>query len=104
MPEGKESTLKIRVTGYSKFKAVMGNRVPAELEMEAGTLRDALELISKRYGKKFEEMVFDPQTREVKRSNLVMLNGQSYLNLRGGLRIELKDGDEIVFMPALVGG
>ena len=96
--------MKIRVTGYLKFKAVMGKKVPMVLEMEKGTLRDALEALSRQYGKKFENMVFDPQSRQVKRSNLILLNGQSSLNLRDGFGSELKDGDQISLMPVVVGG
>jgi len=96
--------MKIKVTGYVKFKAVMGNQAPMVLEIGKGTLRDALEALSRQYGKKFENMIFDPQTKEVKRSNLILLNGQSYLNLRDRLGSELKDGDEIALLPAVAGG
>ena len=82
----------------------MGNEGHVVLEMEKGTLRDVLEALSKRYGKKFENMIFDSRTKEVKRSNIILLNGQSYLNLRDRLGSELKDGDEIKFMPPVVGG
>jgi len=96
--------MKITVNGHLKFRAVMGDEVSVVLEMEEGTLRDALEALSRRYGESFENMMFNPRTKEVKRSNLVLLNGQSYLNLRDRLRSELKDGDEIKFLPPVVGG
>jgi MoaD family protein len=96
--------MKIRVTGHMKFKAVMGNQVSVVLEIEKGTLRDALEALSRQYGERFENMVFDPQTKKAKRSNLILLNGQSSLNLRHGLGSELRDGDEISLLPAVVGG
>ncbi len=94
----------IKVTGYLKFKALIGNQFPLELEREKATLRDALILLSRRYGKKFEEMVFDPQTKEVKSSNLILLNGQSYLNILNPLNTELKEGDEITLLPVVAGG
>jgi hypothetical protein len=97
-------TIKIKVTGHSKFKAVMGERIPLVLEMEEGTLRDALETLSRNHGKTVEDMLFDPRTRGVKRSNVILLNGQPYLNLRDRLRSDLADGDEINILPALVGG
>lgn len=98
------SSMKISVTGYSRFKSVLDKKLPVVLEMPEGTLRDALEALSRRYGKKFEDMVFEPREKEVKKSNLILLNGQSYLNLRDRLRSELKDGDEILLMPIVVGG
>ena len=74
------------------------------LEMENGTIGDALQALSIQYGEKFDSLVFNPGTQDVKRSNLILLNGQPYMNLRDRLKSELKDDDEIVFMPALVGG
>jgi molybdopterin converting factor small subunit len=96
--------MRIKVVGYSKFKAVRGNQVPVVLEIEKGTLRDALEILSRQHGKKFDDLVFDPLTKEEKRSNLILLNGQSHLNLRDRLCSELKDGDEISLLPVVIGG
>ncbi|MBL7212700.1 MAG: MoaD/ThiS family protein [Desulfobacteraceae bacterium] len=94
----------IKVTGYLKFKAVIGNQFLLELEAEKATLRDALRLLSRQYGKTFEEMVFDPQTREIRRSNLILLNGKSYLNVPNPFNTELKEGDEITLLPVVAGG
>jgi len=94
----------VKVTGYLKFKALIGNQFLLELETEKATLRDALMLLSRRSGKKFEEMVFDPQTKEIKRSNLILLNGQSYLNVLNPINTELKEGDEITLLPIVAGG
>lgn len=96
--------MKISVIGYAKFKGFMGKHGPIVVEIEEGTLRDGLEALCQRFGKKFRELVFDPKTKAVKRSNLILVNGQSYLNLRERLQIELKDGDEITFLPTLIGG
>jgi molybdopterin converting factor small subunit len=96
--------MKIRVVGYSKFKALMDRKHPVILEIENGTILDALQVLSKQYGEEFDRLVFDSTTKEVKRSNQIFLNGQSYFNLRDRLESQLKDGDEIAFMPALVGG
>lgn len=94
----------IKVTGYLKFRVLIGNQSLLKLERDKPTLRDALILLSRQYGKKFEEMVFNPQTKEIKRSNLILLNGQSYLNLLNPLNIELKEGDEITLLPVVAGG
>jgi len=96
--------VKIRVTGYMRFKGVIGNQVSIVLEIEKPTLKDAFIALSLQYGKEFEEMVFDPHNKELKRSVLVLLNGQPYMNLRDRLNSELRDGDEIVLSPLMVGG
>ena len=83
---------------------MVGNRIPILLEMEKPTLRDALSALSLQDGQTFEEMVFDPLNKELRRSLLVLVNDQSYLNLRGRLNRELNDGDEIALCPLMAGG
>ena len=96
--------MKIKVTGYLRFKDLIGGEVSLELEAERATVRDALKVLCHQYGEGFESFLFDPYTKEIKRSNLVLLNGQSHINLPGRLDCELKDGDEITLSPVLVGG
>ncbi len=96
--------VKIKVSGYLKFKGLVGNEATLELETEKATLRDALKALCNQHGERFESILFDPSTREIKRSNLVLLNGQPYINLGKRLDTELKDGDEIAFSPVLAGG
>jgi molybdopterin converting factor small subunit len=96
--------VKISVIGYARFKAVMGNHTPVVLEIEKGTLREALEALCQQFGQKFEDLIFDPETKEAKRSNQILLNGLSHLNLRERLQVELKEGDVITLLPTLTGG
>ena len=96
--------MKISVTGYARFKAIMGNEAPVVVEIEKGTLREVLELLCIRFGKKFEDLIFDSETKEAKRSNQILLNGLSHLNLRERLHVDLKDGDVITLLPTLTGG
>jgi MoaD family protein len=96
--------VRIKVTGYLRFKGLIGDEVSLELEAEGATVRDALEMLCNQYGERFESILFDPYTKEIKRSNLVLLNGQPYINLGKRLDSELKDGDEITLCPVLVGG
>ena len=94
----------IKVIGHMKKKSALGGAMPLELEMEEGTLMTALEKLSDLYGDRFKNLIFDRSTGEVKKSNLILLNSQSYLNFRERLGLELKDGDEITLMPVLTGG
>jgi molybdopterin converting factor small subunit len=104
-PAGKMAqTVKIKVSGYLKFRGLIGDEAILELETEKATLRDALKVLCNQHGERFESILFDASTKEIKRSNLVLLNGQPYINLGKGLDTELKDGDEITFSPVLAGG
>ena len=78
--------------------------MPLELKTEKNTLKDLLEELAGIYGDDFKKLIFDPLTGDVKKSNLILLNGQSYLNFRERLQLKLKDGDEITLMPVLTGG
>jgi len=97
-------TVKIKVTGYLKFRGLIGDEAFLELETEKATLRDALKVLCNQHGERLEGILFDPSTKEIKRSNLVLLNGQPYINLGKRLDTELKDGDAITFSPVLAGG
>ena len=87
-----------------KFRGLIGDEASLELETEKATLRDALKVLCNQYGERFESILFDPFTKEIKRSNLILLNGQPYINLGKRLDTELKDGDEITFSAVLAGG
>lgn len=96
--------MKIKITGYLKFRGLIGDEASLELETEKATVRDALKVLCNQYGKRFESILFDPCTKEIKRSNLILLNGQPYINSGKRLDTELKDGDEIALCPVLAGG
>lgn len=82
----------------------MGDGAYLELETDKATLRYALTVLSNQYGERLESMLFDPSSKEIRRSNLILLNGQPYANLVERLDSELKDGDEITLYPAIAGG
>ncbi len=96
--------VKIRVKGYLRFKGLVGDEAILELETEKATLRDALNALCRQRGERLESVLLDPSTKEIRRSNLVLLNGQTHISLRSRLDTELKDGDEIALCPVLAGG
>ena len=96
--------MRITITACGRFRGLVGSEVSLELETERATVRDALNALCHQYGGVFESTLLDPSTKEIKRSNLVLLNGQSYINLARRLDSELQDGDEITLGPVLVGG
>ena len=96
--------MRISVNAYGKFRGFIGGEVSLKLEAERATVRDALNALCNQYGEEFERTLFDPSGGQIKRSNLVLLNGQSYINLARRLESELEDGDEITLGPVLVGG
>jgi len=96
--------VKVKITAYLKFRALIGESLSFELSGDRVILKDFLKELSNRYGEKFDDLVFEPQRRNVKRAVLILINGQSYLNLKYGLNTELREGDEIQLLPVLAGG
>jgi len=96
--------VKVKITAYLKFRALIGESLSFELIGDTVLLKDVLKGLSNRYGKKFDDLVFEPQSSDVKRAVLILINGQSYMNLKYGLSAELREGDEIQLLPVLAGG
>jgi molybdopterin synthase sulfur carrier subunit len=72
-------------------------------EGEKSTIDTVLKNLSKRYGKRFSEYLYDPQTGEVKHFLQFLVNGKSTYNING-LETELANGDVIAIIPPVGGG
>lgn len=96
--------MSIRVKGFLTIKKAMGDQAIIEIEAQAITLRDLLEILAIKYGKLFEDLIFDPATHEVLAHNQILVNGQHYRFLPGQMDTSLRDGDVVALIPPLVGG
>lgn len=65
-------------------------------------IRNLLEQLTLKFGKKFEEMIFKDST-ELSKYVLVTVNGKDIRTLKG-LNTKLKQGDDVFFVPAIAGG
>ncbi|MEM4703609.1 MAG: ubiquitin-like small modifier protein 1 [Candidatus Bathyarchaeia archaeon] len=70
---------------------------------EAVTIRKVLQKLSKRYGKAFDNYVFDEETGEVKSFLQFFINGRN-LAANEGLNAKLSDGDVLAIVPPVGGG
>jgi MoaD family protein len=66
------------------------------------TLGDVVGKFMKKYGKKLRKGFVDLEGN-LENHIVIMVNGRNYQFLEG-LKTELKDGDEVVISPPLVGG
>jgi len=94
----------IRVKGFLTIKKAMGNQEVVEIEAQGITLRRLLERLAKQYGKGFEELIFDPESRQVMDHNQILVNGRHYRFHPGQMDTPLKDGDVVALIPPVVGG
>jgi len=67
------------------------------------TVSMVLKLLSEKYGKPFDDYVFDAKTGQVKGFLQFLINGKSTLTLNG-LETPLKDGDVLAILPPVGGG
>jgi len=65
-------------------------------------IRNLLEQLTLKFGKKFEEMIFKDST-DLSKYVLITVNGKDIRTLKG-LSTTLNQNDEIFFVPAIAGG
>ena len=65
-------------------------------------LGDVINQFMKEYGKKLRKSFVDP-SGNLESHVVILVNGRNYLFL-DGLNTKLKDGDQIVLSPPLIGG
>ena len=72
-------------------------------ENEKITVNTVLRFLSDKYGKRFFEYVYDPQSGSVRGYLQFFVNGQSAAGLNG-LETEFTDGDVLAIVPPVGGG
>ena len=82
----------------------MGNEAVIEIAAQSIALRAFLENLASKYGKGFEDLIFDPDTYKVMNYNQLLVNGQHYRFQPGQMDTTLKDGDVVALIPPVVGG
>lgn len=69
---------------------------------ENSTIKHLLEKLAKKFGDKFEELVFKA-SQNLSKYVLITINGKD-IRLLDGLETQIQDKDEINFIPAIAGG
>jgi MoaD family protein len=73
-----------------------------EVEMEASSLKEALDALTAEYGEEFKTKVFDTAGNP-RRQIKIYVNGRD-LRFLNRLDTLLNDGDEVLVLPAVTGG
>jgi len=78
---------------------IQGNK---EINVEASTVREMVSVLATKYGEEFERKVLEP-TGEPRRLLNFYVNGKN-IRFLSNLDTQLKDGDEVMLLPAVGGG
>ena len=93
--------LRVKVEFFSDLREIVGEREKILEFDNPPTIREVLDLLVKRYGRKIGEKVFDGG--KLSEYYIFLLNGQNIRFLKG-LDTALKDGDELAIIPPVAGG
>jgi MoaD family protein len=96
--------MKITIKEFFNIREAMGKVGQLEMEVDHASVREILVELSNRYGAKFKEEVFDPETNDIRSENQILINGRHYRYFPAGLDTELHEGDMLAIFPPVAGG
>lgn len=74
-----------------------------ELPGDSASVNDVLQLLIERYGTPFANTIMDPESSDLKKFVLILVNGQQISSLKG-LDTRLKNNDLMVITHPVAGG
>jgi len=95
-------TFKVTVRFFTTLREITGKKEEQIEFARAATVESLLKQLSKKYGKDFNDYVYD-EIESVRGHLHLLVNGQSVTALRG-LRTQLKEGDQVAILPPVGGG
>jgi MoaD family protein len=94
--------MKIKVKFFTSLREITGKKVDEIQLQRVITVQELLTLLSKKYGKKFKEYVYNKKGK-VQSFLSFILNGKNINNMQG-FGTKLKEGDVIAIVPPVGGG
>ena len=91
--------VKVKVTLFGALAKTAGEKA---VEIEASTLRDAIDKLVVKYEEKFKNRIYDEKGK-VRRFVNIYINGKD-VRFLNSLETKLNDGDNILIIPAVGGG
>jgi MoaD family protein len=95
--------VKIKIRYLGQISAVVNKRGEETEVSSKTTVSTLLKQLANRYGKAFEEEVFEEEGKTVREGIIVTVNGRSIGQLQG-IKTRLNVGDEVTLLPLFAGG
>jgi len=94
--------VRVKVRFFTILREIVGKREEQIEFSQAVTVEELLKQLSKKYGEKFKDYVYD-EKGEVRSYLQFLINGQGITTLQG-FKTKLKEGDQIAILPPVGGG
>jgi molybdopterin converting factor small subunit len=94
--------INVEILGLPMISDVLGKK-KLEVEISSGTVKEVLDELIRRYGKKVRDAFYDPEGN-FDMSIQTALNGKSFITIDGHRNPLIKEGDTVTFMMLLAGG
>jgi len=91
--------VKVQMTTYGALAKITGERTA---NVEASTLKEAINVLTAKYGDRFKDKIFDEKGK-LRRFVNIYVNGKD-IRFLNHLDTKLNDGDMVSIIPAVGGG
>jgi len=99
---GDATSIKVKVKFFTTLREIVGKK-EEQIELSRSvTVEALLKQLSKKYGKEFEDYVYD-ELGNIRGHLQFLVNGKSITALQG-FKTKLKEGDQIAILPPVGGG
>ncbi|MDI6892933.1 MAG: MoaD/ThiS family protein [Actinomycetota bacterium] len=91
----------VTVKFFANFREVTGQ---AQVTMpNVSSVRGLLDELVREFGQRLSDLLYDPQTGELRDTVIILVNGRA-ITLMEGLGTWLEDGDTVAIFPPVSGG
>ena len=94
--------INVEILGLPMISDVLGKK-KLEMDISGGTVKEVLDELIRRYGKKVRDAFCDPEGN-FDLSIQTSLNGKSFITVDEHFKPLIKEGDTVIFMMLLAGG
>jgi len=101
-PKPKKTSISVKVRFFTTLREIVGKK-EEQIELSGSvTLEALLKQLSKKYGKDFEDYIYD-ELGNVRGHLQFLKNGKS-ASAEQGLKTKLGEGDQVAILPPVGGG